>query len=172
MREVRPLRSTGITPLPRYYEPVRLPAATTDALWFPRRCRASYDSRRTARHAGSPRTLNHSVGARPPHPPRTARWMRRLVASPSVAGFSTSGRLAAVAERNEVESGLRTLGSRLRSREVSLLSCPNAPRTRTGPLRVVSYPSTPSRSYMLNEQFTWLTPLSQLEWSGLAWRTR
>jgi hypothetical protein len=24
---------------------------------------------------------------------------------------------------------------------------------------------------MLNEQFTWLTPLSQLEWSELTWRT-
>ena len=34
---------------------------------------------------------------------------------------------------------------------------------RTGPFRVVSYPSTPDRGYMLNEQFTWLTPRSQRE---------
>lgn len=34
---------------------------------------------------------------------------------------------------------------------------------RTDPFRAVSYPSTPDRSYMVNEQFTWLTPLSQQE---------
>jgi len=32
---------------------------------------------------------------------------------------------------------------------------------RTDPFRVIGYPSTPDRSYMLNEQFTWLTPFSQ-----------
>jgi hypothetical protein len=25
---------------------------------------------------------------------------------------------------------------------------------------------------MLNEQFAWLTPFSQLDWPGFAWRTR
>ena len=38
---------------------------------------------------------------------------------------------------------------------------------QTDPFRAVSYPSTPDRSYMLNEQFTWLTPRSQRERSGL-----
>jgi hypothetical protein len=66
--EVRPLRSTGVTPLPHYYEPVRLPTAADAQLWFPtRRCAAHA----AAHHVGSPRTLDHSVDARPPlHPGR------------------------------------------------------------------------------------------------------
>src|SRR6058998_137 len=90
--EVRLLRSTGITPLPRYYEPVRLPAAADAALWIPpRRCAST-----RPHHAGSPRTLDDSVDARPPQSSRTARWVRLLVASPSMAGFVTSARVAAV----------------------------------------------------------------------------
>jgi len=82
MREVRPLCSTGITPLPRYYGPVRLPAEATVRLWIPAwRCAR-------ARLAGSPRTRNNSVGARPPQPPRTTRRVRLLVASPAIPGFT------------------------------------------------------------------------------------
>ena len=90
VREVRPLRSTGITPLPHYYEPVRLPADAVERLGFP-----SAVAQLPARVAGSPRTLHPSVIARPPQSPRTARCVRVLVTSAPVAGFSTFGRLAA-----------------------------------------------------------------------------
>jgi hypothetical protein len=87
LREVRPLRSTGITPLPRYYEPVRLPAEADARLWIP--------ARRCPRHlAGSPRTPCDSVDARPPQSPRAARRVPLLVASSTMAGFAISGRVA------------------------------------------------------------------------------
>ena len=88
MREVRPLCSTGVTPLPCYYEPVRLPADAAPRLWIPAsRCspgarrRVSQDSRRFCRRAPSPAT------------PETRR-VRLLVTSPAISGFTTSGRLA------------------------------------------------------------------------------
>src|SRR5947208_13421047 len=40
---------------------------------------------------------------------------------------------------------------------------------RTDPFRVIGYPSRPDRSYMLNEQFTWLTPFSQQASPELTW---
>ncbi len=43
---------------------------------------------------------------------------------------------------------------------------------RTDPFRVLGYPPTPGRSYMSNEQFTWLTPRSQQARCGLPWRNR
>src|SRR5437867_8826893 len=43
---------------------------------------------------------------------------------------------------------------------------------RTDPFRVIGYPSTPDRSYMLNEQFTWLTPFSQQASPELTWCDR
>jgi hypothetical protein len=164
MREVRPLRSTGITPFLHYYEPVRLPAEASDWLWIP--------SRRCPRHlAGSPRTLDSSVVARPSHSPRAARCVHRLVTSAPITGFSISGSVAAA-------TGF-TRPNRIRVRWAHDFARPDHPRSgarrstrRTDPFRAVSYPSTPDRSYMLNEQFTWLTPLSQLDESGLPWRIR
>ena len=44
--------------------------------------------------AGSPRSINQSFGARCPQSPRQVRWLLMLVASPPMAGFSNSGRLA------------------------------------------------------------------------------
>ena len=70
---------------------------------------------------------------------------------------------------HEAESGSLTLGSRLCSR--SLLATRPAGR-RTDPFRAVGCPSAPGRSYMVNEQFTWLTPRSQRERVGLPWRNR
>jgi hypothetical protein len=71
MREVRPLRSTAITPLPRYYEPVRLPAAASGALWIPPcRCavadaprRVSQDPPLPCRRVPSPLTPDSSMRA-------------------------------------------------------------------------------------------------------------
>jgi hypothetical protein len=39
-------------------------------------------------------------------------------------------------------------------------------------LPTVGYPHVTGRDYMLNEQFTCLTPFSQIDQPGLAWRTR
>ena len=73
---------------------------------------------------------------------------------------------------HEAESGSLALGSRLRSRGTSVSRARPAPTGRTDPFRARSYPWTPDRSYMLNEQFTWLTPHSQQEMPGLTWRNR
>jgi hypothetical protein len=63
--------------------------------------------------------------------------------------------------------GSLALGPRLRSRR--LLA--TRPANRTDPFPVLGYPPTPDRSYMSNEQFTWLTPHSQREQVGLPWHT-
>jgi hypothetical protein len=90
MREVRPLRSTGITPLPRYYGPVRLPAGAAVALWIPpRRCAVADAPRRVSQD--SPPLYRRA----PPQSPRVAQCVHRLVTSAPIAGFSTFGRLAA-----------------------------------------------------------------------------
>ena len=97
---LRPLRSTGITPLPRYYEPVRLPAVAD------RRVMSSAAAvNAAAPHAGPPRFLDRSVRARRPHSPRKARRVHMPVASPSVSGFTISGRLATFTRCNEAVSG-------------------------------------------------------------------
>jgi hypothetical protein len=70
----------------------------------------------------------------------------------------------------EAESGSQSLGSRLRSRRLGATR--PAALCRTDPFHVISYPPTPDRSYMLNEQFAWLTPRSQQEQLGLPWRNR
>jgi hypothetical protein len=119
MREVRPLRSTGITPLPRYYEPVRLPAEAVGQLWIPiRRCagfralrRVSQDPRPVCRHAPSPITPSSPVRA-------------------SARCFRTGGRLQHLRKRgrcywfHEAESGSLVLGSRLRSSRQSFVVRP------------------------------------------------
>jgi hypothetical protein len=101
---VWPLRSTGVTPLPRYYEPLRLP--------FGAACRVmdSPAALRARPHpVGSPRFLGHSFGMRLPQPPRTLPQVLSLVASLRMSGFTLSGRLTSIALRNEAESGLLSL---------------------------------------------------------------
>jgi len=71
---------------------------------------------------------------------------------------------------HEAESGSLALGSRLCSRHGPPLRA-RQPACRTDPFRALGHPRTPGRSYMLNEQFTWLTPHSQQERVGLPWRT-
>lgn len=71
MREVRPLGSAGITPPPRYYGPVRLPAEAAAQLWISTpRCpgtgaprRVSQDPRLLCRRAPSPITPGSPAGA-------------------------------------------------------------------------------------------------------------
>ncbi len=132
-------------------------------LWIPaRRC-----APHAAHHAGSPRFLDDlSTRALPNHP--GGRRVHLLVASPPMAGF-TSPEGWPPSLCNEAESGSRTLGSRLR--------CPTGPVARLlrpGPVRFAPSVTlaTPDRSYMVNEQFTWLTPFSQQESPGLPGATR
>jgi hypothetical protein len=134
MREVRPLRSPGITPLPRYYEPVRLPAEAAAWLWIP--------PRRCTRHlAGSPGVLHLSVDARPPQTPRTVRCVRVLVASAPVAGFSTFGRMATA------NGFTRPYQVRLRwARAFALVACERLARCFPQPDRSASRIQLPSRA--------------------------
>ena len=91
----------GRYPLPRYYEPVRLPAAAARRLCLS----AERWTRRPSARAGSPRFLGRSFPTRCPQPPRKAWRLLSPVASPSVAGFISFGRLATFNVRNEAESG-------------------------------------------------------------------
>jgi hypothetical protein len=136
MREVRPLRSTGITPLPHSYEPVRLPAAAVVPLWIPtRRCavtgaprRVSQDPPLLCRRVPSPLTPGSSVRAR-------ARY------------FRTDNRLQHRRKTgrchwfHEATSGSHSLGPRLRSRRL-VATRP----TRPGPDRPVSHAWLPARA--------------------------
>ena len=122
------------------------------------------------RHAGSPRTLPCSVAACPPHSPRTARCVRVLVASAPIAGFSTVGRLAAAM------GFTRPYWVRLRwARAFALVAWERLAQSSadwTDSFHALGYPPAPSRSYMSNEQFTWLTPRSQQEQVGFTWHNR
>ncbi len=100
-----PLRSAGITPLQRYYEPLRLPIEPPRGYGFPHlvdpwpMCQASLE--RVSQVPGD------SVGIRCPLPPRRARPLQAFVASRSVTGFTLSGRAGHSQMRNEAESGSR-----------------------------------------------------------------
>ncbi len=117
MTEVRPLGSTGITPLPRYYGPLRLP--TVNARWV-------IDSPPALSLRRNPRALGFTSGlpgssadlsarALPNHPEQSCRFFRSLIpgkwqASPFPEGWPLS------AMCNEAETGSLALGSRLRRR--------------------------------------------------------
>jgi hypothetical protein len=83
------LRSTGITPLPRYYGPLRLPTWPTGGYGFP-----SVVDPDTGSPGRVSQVPDQSIDARCPVSPRRTRPMHLLVASRSMAGFTTFGRLA------------------------------------------------------------------------------
>jgi len=130
--EVRPLRSTGVTPLPRYYGPLRIP--TVNAEWvidsppaFSLR-RNPFASEITSDLPGSLADL--STRALPNHPGQSHRFLRSFIpgewqASPSLEGWPLSDK------RNEAESGSLALGSRLR-RQGSYRTLRPLPLQRTG----------------------------------------
>src|ERR1700757_3557483 len=89
MLSARPLRSAGVTPLPRYYGPLRRPAKPRAGYVFPPRV-GPFCSHPT----GPPRLLGCSFHARCPQPPRKVRWLPMPVASPAASGFISVGRLA------------------------------------------------------------------------------
>ena len=96
--------------------------------------------------------------------------MPLVVASPPVAGFTISGRLATPTLRNEAESGSLSLGlTRSQSKATHLFA---TTVVVTGPLPKPDHPSMGGRRYMANDQLPWLTPFSQQDAPGFAWRTR
>ena len=107
---VGPLRSTGITPLPRYYEPRRLPTRTGRAVMLSRPPLNRSSSDRVSQVPG------RSFGTRRPLSPRRARPVLVPVATRSMSGFTQSGRLATLSLCNEAETGsllaARTFASR------------------------------------------------------------
>ena len=89
------LRSTGVTPLRRYYALLRLLAGPDAGYAFPSPVAA--DSPESAPSDQVSQVPDWSVNARRPLPPRRARPMHALVASRSATGFTTFGRLATLA---------------------------------------------------------------------------
>jgi len=113
--EVRPLGSTGITPLPRYYGPLRIPTVhAARVIDSP----PAFSLRRNPFALGSTSDLpgssaDLSTRALPNHPGQSHRFTRLFIpgewqASPSLEGWPLSDK------RNEAETGSLALGSRLR----------------------------------------------------------
>jgi hypothetical protein len=96
----------GHYPLPRYYEPVRLPTRPPSGYLFPQ----DVGSRRLA---GSPRFLDRSVLARRLLPPRKVRRVLLPITSPSMSGFTTVWRAGHLRLPNEAE--ISSLALRLTS---------------------------------------------------------
>lgn len=119
---------------------------------------------------GPPRFLVRlSARALPNHPGGAdgCSWSflpHRFQASPPLAGWPPSSQC------HGAESGSLSLGLvRSRSRATHPFA---TTRAVTGPLPTSSYPSAGGRRYMANDQFPWLTPLSQQDAPGFAWRTK
>ena len=157
----RPLRSTGITPLRRYYGPIRLPITPAEPYvfrrrWVPPPCPGLPGSRFVFRYAPSPFT---------PEGPMAAL----SAASPPVVGFITFGSLATLIGVTRLNRVRFRYGSRgRRSGATHPLATASAV---TGLLPTPGCPSVGGRRYMANDQFPWLTPFSQLDAPGFAWRT-
>ena len=83
MTTAGPLRSTGVTPLPRYYGPLRLPTNQHTGLWIPL-LPPGYEPQLI----GSLRFLDLSFATRHPLPPRWVDPLHLLVASRDVLASS------------------------------------------------------------------------------------
>ena len=130
---VRPLRSTRVTRLPRYYEPVRLPTSPPGGYVFPPAVEGI-----TLAMPGLPgSSANLSARAVPSHPDEPDGFfgsllLRRWQASPSLEGWPT--RICV------------TRPKRVRFRYGS--------HVRSAGLRRAGYPTRRPPRYLLNEQFT------------------
>jgi hypothetical protein len=167
MREVRPLGSTGITPLPRYYEPVRLPAGAARAVMD---SSAALRSRpRTSPGLPGP-SVALSTRALPTHPGRPDGCVCSLLPHRWQASSPSEEWPPPLVSRGRI--GFACAGLTSSPSRRSPAARPAATRRRTDPFRALGYPPAPGRGYMANEQFTWLTPRSQQEKTGLTWRIR
>ena len=134
------LRSTGITPLPRYYFPLRLPAGPGGGYSFP----SPVDPAFPPPHPdGSPRFLGRSLDARRPLPPRGVRPLHMLAAWRPMSGFTRSGRMATPRLRFH-EAGPGSLPLRLASSpsQASTAGLPRTPLSRLHGERAISMIST------------------------------
>lgn len=122
----RPLRSTAITPLPRYYGPLRLPVLPRLGYGFPRQVRGT-----TSKH-GASQVPVPSVATRHPQTPRGTRQYASAEQRPPVLASTRHKSLAAPGLITlGVDSRVRLrYGSRLRLRRASKRPSRNAPPAR------------------------------------------
>jgi len=193
MTEVRPLRSTGITPLRRYYGPLRLPAAAVRrVMHFPPTLQASggFEMRRlrasahalfcrtrllgaTAhtrilfperlRHAGPPRFLDDLSERALPRHPG---WFDGCSCSLLLRRWQTSPPKAGWSPPMSLTRPNRdslALGSLLRRPETLIPFAPRRCRRRTGPPSLLGCPCRKVRSFVSYEQLSRLTPFSQID---------
>ena len=126
--------------------------------------------RMPAHRSGLPRSLDLSFSTRPHQSPRRSPQVHLFVTSLKVAGFTISGRLANRTLCNEAESSSLALGLALSLSRTAARSPSAILKTDLHP--APCYQHTGGRSYMLNEQFTWLTPFNQRDKPELSWRTK
>ena len=136
------LRSTGVTPLRRYYEPLRLPTEPKRGYVFPRFVAdPSHEGSTLGRVS---QVSGWSVDARRPLSPRGTRPLQMLVASRPLSGFTRFGGLA-------VPTGLT------RPKQVHLRY---GWHLRLPRLRTTNYSAARSVGYTSNEQFTCPVPFN------------
>ncbi len=151
-----------------HYEPVRLPAAAVVGLWIPpRRCA---NGPRTTPDLPGPFTVL-STRALPIHPGQPDACAGSLLPHRLQASSPSEDWPLPLASRGRIGFAVAGLTSSLAPPFRGGSPAASSPG-RTDPFRVLGYPPTPGRSYMSNEQFTWLTPRSQQARCGLPWRNR
>ena len=91
MFPVRPLGSTGVTPLPRYYGPLRLPARAVPLVMYSLGPLEVGCPSPPCRVSQVPRLI-YPCALVPNHPGRSGECL--LIASPPISGFILSGGLA------------------------------------------------------------------------------
>jgi len=156
------LCSTGVTPLPRYYGPLRLPPTQLTGLWIPLPPPGykpqidgplrflSFPSLRAARY-------------HPDGPLRCTRW---LLHGTCRLHHLRKIRRPSLAFRGRTRFNLSDYGSQLRCPAVSRIRLGFLPRPASLP--VLRCLHTTGRSYMSNQQFTWQPPFRSRERPGFA----
>ena len=156
------LRSTGVTPLLRYYAPHRLPTHQLTRLLIP-----TLPPGYVPQYVGSLRFLCQSFAARCPLSPRQVDPVHTLVASRLVLASASSAvwPLATCVSRPIIGSTCDGL------RLTALLSAAYAASPGSLPeptsLPALRYLHATGRSYMYNQQFTWQPPFRLLDRPGL-----
>ena len=152
------LCSTGVTPLPHYYAPHRLPTHRLTRLLIPA-LPLGYEPQ----YVGSLRFLDQSFAARCPLSPRQVDPVHALVASQVVLAstYSAVWPLATCVSRPMFGSTFDGL------RLTALLSaaCATSPSIPSEPasLPALRYLHATDRSYMYHQHFTWQPPFRLLD---------